>query len=173
VRINATAVTKLNGITVFNSSETVQLTIDKYLARGSTKKSTKCYGCSEQKDILRSIIRHPSVLHMFFGNGTQTMWPNFLEKQITFGTVEYEICGAIYGSNSHFIFRYFRNGKVFEADGMREHFTSTREYRVREAMSVEIKEPYHIALAGLIQVKIINNKKISKYTICDVFYMKI
>lgn len=48
----------------------------------------------------------------------------------------------------HFIFRYLFNGKIFEADGRKEHMASTPEFTVREAISREIKLSYESAMAG-------------------------
>ena len=81
---------------------------------------------------------------MFYGvSGGHAIWPKCLDRIIIFGNnyksmaVKYEIVCAIYGSNAHFICRYFRRGKVYEADGMREllyinkrsHSERSNEYR--------------------------------------------
>jgi hypothetical protein len=178
VYIPATEPTKHHEISVLDSYDTVQVTIDTYLTRESTMKKNRCAACNQTKTIIRNIFRHPNVLHMFYGvSGGHAIWPKCLDRIIIFGNnyksmaVKYEIVCAIYGSNAHFICRYFRRGKVYEADGMREHCISTRDRIVREAMSIEICEPYETALAGKIKIK--KNNRSVVYTICDVFYMKI
>ena len=55
------------------------------------------------------------------------------------------LAGAVYGDGSHFIFRYIRNRRVYEADGM----TTLKDHRrIKAALSREISEPHEISLAG-------------------------
>ena len=118
----------------------------------------------------------PIILHLSFltrAGYEIVRIPEYLDKEVSIDNVNFDIIGATYGSGSHFKFRYYFNGKVYEADGMRKHSTSRPSKIVREAVSIEIKEPYESALAGHIGWILTSERiKVQGYKICEVFYMK-
>jgi hypothetical protein len=118
-------------------------------------------------------IKYPNVLYMVYA----PPWKNclahtqlFLQQEIVLKTEIYDIVGAAYGVNTHFLFRYLSNGKVYEADGMGQHTMSTRDDVKRVAQSVLIDKQYMIAMAGRIGCKI--SMKIGGKQVVDVFYNK-
>jgi hypothetical protein len=163
-----------NNVTVEirNCQTTVQGSLDAFLS-GSIRKKF-CPECYRETKISRKTIMHPNVLHLtYLSNGLngELHLPDFLEKVLIIDGEFYDIVGASYGNGLHFIFRYYCDGKVFEADGMVEHPTSTMRRKRRAALSWEIKEPYEIALAGHINYTIGKNKiKIGGTKIIDVYY---
>jgi hypothetical protein len=97
----------------------------------------------------------------------------FSRKGTYIDGIYYDVVGAVYGDGYHFLFRYYHNGKVYEADRMLEHPTSAHKRKIRAALSQEIHGPYESSLAGHIGWKLDNNKlKNDGEKIVDVYYTK-
>ena len=137
----------------------------------SVRKST-CRKCHKQKRVRRVTKIHPMILHFSYpthaANGCLDLPPH-LERHVMLDDVHYDLVGATYGDGTHFVFRYYLNGKVFECDGAHRDASG-----VQVAISVEIDEPYEDALAG----HLMGRKRTSYDTvrrgkkIVDVFYYK-
>jgi hypothetical protein len=121
----------------------------------------------------QTIILHLQFLTSALNEGYTTL--DFVDKEITVDYVKYDLIGVTYANGSHFFTRYLRDGKTFEADGMRKHDTSRGfgRYLVREAMSVEIDETYESAMAGHINWSLsADNIKVGGHKAGEIYYMK-
>ena len=120
-----------------------------------------CKTCYAPTEAGRTITRFPNFFQLRYGKEI-SVFPKYLKKEITIQNVKYDIVGATYGNGSHFVFRYFDDNKVFEADGMRKSVRSSPNLIIREAISIEIRMLYELALAGRIAGKTVN----------DVYYIR-
>jgi hypothetical protein len=141
----------------------------------STRKR-QCKKCYYPTRVCKLTTTYPNVLFLKYptidGKGDLKM-PDIVDKVVTIGEdVIYDIAGAVYAGNSHFITRYVRDGKVFEADGMLEHPTHYHPKR-RAAFSVEILGPYEESFAGHINWTLdSSNKKTGGKKATDIYYTK-
>lgn len=157
-----------------HTKDNVQLSLDTNLLESI--RPIYCKRCQKKTVVVRETTKFPNILQLTFpsadGNGYIPL-PIHLDKEVTVEGVKFDIIGSTYGCGTHFFFRYIHDGKIYEADGMRRHSTSTDFRTVRAAESVEIKEPYEKALAGHINwISNRQNIKIGGQKICDVFYLK-
>jgi hypothetical protein len=157
-----------------HTKDSVQLSLDTNLQESI--RPIYCKRCQKKTVVVRETTQFPNILHLTFpsadGNGYIPL-PNHLDKEVIIEGVNFDIIGATYGNGAHFFFRYIHDGKIYEADGMQKHSTSTDFRTVRAAEGIEVKEPYEKALAGHINWKINRqNIKIGGQKICDVFYLK-
>jgi hypothetical protein len=146
-----------------NAADTVQGSLDLFLEDGGISK-VRCDDCKSVCLKSRDVRVYPKILHLRFltAGGYIHKIPVVLEKFIFLNEVMYSLIGATYGDGSHFIFQYPKNGKAYEADGMRRQKSSQRPTPM-EAISEEISGPYEEAMAGRLR-----NRK----TIDDVYYVK-
>jgi hypothetical protein len=134
-----------------------------------------CESCNVNGAMVLETIKYPNVLHIVYAPPLKNCLahtPLFLQQEIILNNEIYDIVGAVYGDNTHFIFRYLCNGKVYEADGMGQHTMSTRDDVKRVAQSVLIDEQYELAMAGRIGCKMRKKIKVGGKQVVDVFYIK-
>ena len=115
---------------------------------------------------------HPNILHLSFKSDSEhnTDQSLFVEEEFVIEKVTYDLVGVIYGGNSHFVFRFLKDGKLYEADGMAEHSKSTEHKKVRAALSKEIKGCHRASLSRIIHTKLIGER--IKRTAQDAYYLK-
>ena len=100
--------------------------MDCFLSEDNVK-SPDCSFCNNKTNRKRNVTDSPIILHLSFltrAGYEIVRIPEYLDKEVSIDNVNFDIIGATYGSGSHFKFRYYFNGKVYEADGMRKHSTS-------------------------------------------------
>ena len=163
IRDNITFMAKLGTFTV-------QDTLDNFLI--TSVRHRYCEICDKKTKVERETIAHPNIMHLSYPaankNGVVDI-PVFLDEVIITEGVVYNLIGAVYGDGGHFVFRYLRDGKVYEADGMDTHPTSTYHKKIRAALSREITGPSRISLAGIINYK---DKNYEGKQAIDIYYMK-
>ena len=136
-----------------------------------------CAKCEQKNSIRRETITHPTILHLLYPsedqNGVVDI-PVYLEKEITLDDVYYDLVGSAYGDGGHFFFRFLKDDKVYEADGMVMSAQLINRKNVRAALSKELPGNHEETLAGHINFKlnIVNVLTIKGQKIVDVYYLK-
>lgn len=153
---------------------TVHESIEHFLA--DSVRNISCEKCMSPCTIFRETITHPYILHVsypFLGKGALVDLPNFVEEELSIGEVVFDLVGVVYGDGIHFVFRFLKDGKVYEADGMQHHSTSKHKKIVRSALSREILGCHKISLAGHIDWSINkDNELVDGRKIVDIYYLK-
>ena len=73
---------------------------------------------------MRENIVLPNIMRLSYpapNKNEEVDLPEFFDEKIITDNVVYDLVGAVYGDGGHFVFRYLRDGKVYEADGMDTH----------------------------------------------------
>ena len=153
----------------------VQESLDTYV--DDSVRTVICETCEEKKTIRRETMTHPTILHLLYPtedkNGVVDI-PVFLEEEIVLDDVYYDLVGSAYGDGGHFFFRFIKDDKVYEANGMEMSTQSKNRRKIRAALSRELTGNKELTLAGHINFKssednvlIIRGQKI-----VDVYYLK-
>lgn len=101
-------------------SYTVHGSIEHFLL--DTTRNKSCQNCMSPCTIFRETIMHPYILHVsypFLGPGVEVDLPNFVEEELFLEEVFYDLVGVVYGDGYHFVFRFLKDAKVYEAVGLR------------------------------------------------------
>ena len=152
--------TTSNSMVFFPSTtnESVKQSMERVYRAGKKKKCDKCGG---EKQNSCNTVTPPMILHLEYV-GTDRHGPVYLpphmERNVDLQGVQYELRGATYCDGKHFLFRYYVNDKVFECDDISIG---------RDAVSVEIEQPFEVALAG-----VLTEEKRHGMMIHEVFYYK-
>ena len=140
-------------------------------------RTTVCVNCEQKNSVRRETITHPTILHLLYPtedrNGVVDI-PVFLEKESNLDDVYYDSVESAYGDGGHFIFRFLKDDKVYEADGMVMSTQLINRKKVRAALSKELPGSHEESLAGHINFKLsIENVLIIKgQKIVHVYYLK-
>jgi hypothetical protein len=153
----------------------VQDCLDTYIE--DSLRETICETCGTKNALRRKTIIHPTILHLLYPtadkNGHLDI-PVFLEKEIVLDGIYYDLVGSAYGGGGHFIFRYLKDDKVYEADGMDMSRQIINKKKIRGALSRELQGNHKLTLAGHINFKFNKNKDLIERgkKIVDVYYLK-
>jgi hypothetical protein len=157
-----------------SSKFTVQESIDAVLSESTLTRV--CENCMIPCTILRESLLHPIILHLsypFGGVGVVVDMPTFIEEVVIVEEIVYDLVGVVYGDGLHFFFRFLKNNKVYEADGMQYHSTSSNIRKVRAALSRELPGCHKQSLAGHIDWEINEGKVIlAGKKVADLYYLK-
>ena len=157
-----------------SSKFTVHDSIGHFLS--DTVRNRSCDKCMLPCTIFRETIIHPYILHLsypFLGKGVKVDLPHFVDEELLIEEVVYDLVGVIYGDGFHFVFRFLKDGKVYEADGMQQHSTSKHKKIVRSALSREIPGCHKISLAGHIDWELnVEKELVEGKKIVDIYYLK-
>ena len=159
---------------ISSSTFTVQESIESILSESTLVRV--CEKCMIPCTILRESLSHPIILHLSYpygGEGVVVDVPTFIEEVIIVEGVVYDLVGVVYGDGLHFFLRFLKDSKVYEADGMQCHSTSSYTKKVRAALSRELPGCHKQSLAGHIDCEINDEKVIlAGKKVVDIYYLK-